>query len=147
MLLTVVQKTKTTTVATRNSCGRFASETMPKMRMGTFHPSREATAEKIDHASVTASSLTITYCKTALASLEQDEENSIRHNLEVLMNDKYTHKEDWDGDFNDARDVAQERLKSLADTAKVKEGKIEEITTKLSWVCCFISFSTYTCNL
>jgi hypothetical protein len=83
---------------------------------------------------VLSASLTITYCKAALDNLERDEQTNIRHNLEILMMDKYKDPKKWDDDFKLAQVLATGSLNNLAENAKNKKVEVQEIYSSLTVV-------------
>jgi len=51
------------------------------------------------------------------------------------MMDKYEKAENWDQDFQDARETAQASLQNLAKKANLKKTQVDEICTALTKVC------------
>ncbi|TGO07897.1 hypothetical protein BTUL_0239g00070 [Botrytis tulipae] len=87
---------------------------------------------------VTAGQTAIQFSDNTTELLENADGVNLRHNLDIILDEKYTSSSTFDAAYKDAKEAAKMTLGMLSDDAKEKQKKTDEITQTL------ITFKTET---
>ncbi|CAG7559096.1 unnamed protein product [Fusarium equiseti] len=80
---------------------------------------------------VTAGQAAIQYSDNTVEMLETAEGVNLRHNLDIVMDEKYTSSDKFDDAYREAKEAAKMTLEMLRDDAKKKQNKTDQITQTL----------------
>ncbi|TEY30974.1 hypothetical protein BOTCAL_0832g00010 [Botryotinia calthae] len=80
---------------------------------------------------VTAGQAAIQFSDNTTELLENADGVNLRHNLDIILDEKYTSSSTFDAAYKDAKEAAKMTLGMLSDDAKEKQKKTDEITQTL----------------
>ncbi|KAH7188129.1 uncharacterized protein B0J16DRAFT_317799 [Fusarium flagelliforme] len=80
---------------------------------------------------VTVGQTAIQYSDDSVDLFETAEDINLRHQLDIILDDKYASYDDFDDDYRDAKEAAQLTLSMLRDNARDKYNRTNEITQTL----------------
>ncbi|KIL85162.1 hypothetical protein FAVG1_11591 [Fusarium avenaceum] len=107
----IYQKTRDTMVAVGSTCLDYHKNHLAKL--------------------VTAGQAAIQYSDNTVELLETADGVNLRHNLDIIMDEKYTSSDKFDDAYRDAKEAAKMTLSMLRDDAKEKQNKTDQITQTL----------------